>query len=606
MSSSTHRHRYNLGSVLTGCIAALVFLAAGSVLAVQWFSSQYVLSALSNQVADSSLRSLEDGVRGHLDPAAHLVTFVRDEIENGRVQITDRKKLELLMTGAIAAAPQISSVFVMDESMFATVLTRNYRNQSYVVEEIDLKNFEGSVEAFQEAKVRGDLFWGEPVYLNNAGRTIINVRAPIIINGATIGMIASAVSVGELTAYTKGSGDTGEFTPFILYGGKYVLGHPGLDKFLDQASDNKPLMGIDEIGDEVIAGLPQGEAYVPFFEPVMKNLTIKMVETPENEFFILTREFEGYSDQPFVVGVYAQIDTIAETFEPFYLAGVFGLLVLGFAVLGAFWLSRRLARPISDASGVARAVGALDFEHIHPMAESRISELDDMSRSFNKMLGGLRTFSRYVPRGVVRKLIAHGDEGAGSEERELVVMFTDMRNFTSLCEGKSANEVATFLNEHLTMLSECVEAEGGTIDKYIGDSVMAFWGAPDESEYAADRACRAALAMCARVEKANEKRGGDRPPLGLRVGIHLGDLVVGDIGSPSRINYTVVGDVVNSAQRLEALGKQVDPDANTIVLISQAVREQLSDVFELREEGAHTVKGRRQTMEVYRLLSGPL
>ncbi|MGI9371425.1 MAG: adenylate/guanylate cyclase domain-containing protein [Hyphomicrobiales bacterium] len=605
MSRSRHGHRYNLGSVLTGCIAALVFLAAGSVLAVQWFSSQYVLSNLSNQLANSTLETLEDGVRTHLDPAAHLVIFIRNELESGRIQLSDRKKLELLITGAAAAAPQIGSVFVMDDSNLATLLTRNYRNQNYVVEQLDLKDNPGTTDAFLEAKTRGGLFWGEPIFLDDAGRTVINVRAPIVLNGSTVGMIAAAVSVAELTAFTKDTNSADEYTPFILYGGNSVLAHPRLGEFLVQASNEKPLMGIGEIGDQVIAGLPKAERYKPVFETDYEDLNIMQVETPNSEYFILTREFEGYSDKPLAVGVYAKIDTVVETFEPFHLAGVFGVIVLTLAMLGAFWLSRRLARPIADASGVAKAVGSLDFEHIHPMAQSRITELDDMSQSFNKMLGGLRTFSRYVPRGVVRKLIANGDAGAGSEERELVVMFTDMRNFTSLCEGKSANEVATFLNEHLTMLSECVEAEGGTIDKYIGDSVMAFWGAPDESEYAADRACRAALAMCARVEEANETRGGDRPKLGLRVGIHAGSLVVGDIGSPSRINYTVVGDVVNSTQRLEALGKEVDPDANTIVLISRAVREQLSDVFEVRAEGVHAVKGRRQTMDIFRLVSGP-
>ena len=216
------------------------------------------------------------------------------------------------------------------------------------------------------------------------------------------------------------------------------------------------------------------------------------------------------------------------------------------------------------------------------------------------------TVARYVPRRLVRKLVAGGHHGVGSEERELTVMFTDMRNFTALSEGKSASEVAEFLNEHLTMLSDCVEAEEGTIDKYIGDSVMAFWGAPDEGANTGESACRAALRMVSKITESNKRRAQrGAPQLGLRVGIHTGPLVVGDIGSSSRINYTVVGDVVNATQRIEALGKEIAPDDETVVLITDATRAMLPDGFEVEDKGAFHVKGRQNKIEVFRLLGGP-
>ena len=182
-------------------------------------------------------------------------------------------------------------------------------------------------------------------------------------------------------------------------------------------------------------------------------------------------------------------------------------------------------------------------------------------------------------------------------------MFTDIAGFTAMCEGMDAKEVADFLNHHLALLADKVEIEGGTIDKYIGDALMAFWGAPERIENTALGACRAALAMAKVISEDNKARAADgMKPVRLRVGIHTGPLVVGNIGAPSRINYTVVGDTVNTAQRLEALGKEVDPDAEVAILISSATKAQLSSEFVTIPANSFHVKGKTEKVDVYRLV----
>ena len=204
------------------------------------------------------------------------------------------------------------------------------------------------------------------------------------------------------------------------------------------------------------------------------------------------------------------------------------------------------------------------------------------------MIGGLRYFETYVPHKLVHRLIEQGNDAhVESDERELTVMFTDIVGFTSMCEGMNASEVADFINDHLTILAECVEAEGGTIDKYIGDALMAFWGAPEKMENSAIGACRAAKCMVSAIKEDNKRRvAAGKSPIGLRIGIHTGPLVVGNIGAPSRINYTVVGDTVNTTQRLESLGKKVDPDAEVIVLLSAATKSLLPDDFKMKPVGS--------------------
>jgi adenylate cyclase len=205
---------------------------------------------------------------------------------------------------------------------------------------------------------------------------------------------------------------------------------------------------------------------------------------------------------------------------------------------------------------------------------------------------------------LVQRLIKHGGGSEiASEERELTVMFTDIADFTAMCEGLTAKEVAEFINEHLKLLGACVEEEGGTIDKYIGDALMAFWGAPEPLENAPEMACRAARKIALAMAEENQRRASQgKAPVRVRVGIHTGPLVVGNIGSPSRINYTVVGNTVNTTQRLESLGKEVAPNDTVIILISDETASRLPDEFRTEPTGSFQVKGRSEPVSVHRLI----
>jgi adenylate cyclase len=185
-------------------------------------------------------------------------------------------------------------------------------------------------------------------------------------------------------------------------------------------------------------------------------------------------------------------------------------------------------------------------------------------------------------------------------------MFTDIAGFTTACEKMTASQVAGFINQHLALVADCVEREGGTIDKFIGDAVMAFWGAPGRVDNPAASACRAAIAIQQSIAADNERRiAGGLEPIRIRIGIHLGAVIVGDIGSPNRINYTIVGDTVNATQRLESLGKVVDPDAESITLISRNIHEMLPGGFRCISRGTHLVKGKHEGLDVYQLIGGP-
>ena len=181
-------------------------------------------------------------------------------------------------------------------------------------------------------------------------------------------------------------------------------------------------------------------------------------------------------------------------------------------------------------------------------------------------------------------------------------MFTDVSGFTRTASLLSPSQTARFLNAHFALVGRCLEAEGGTIDKYMGDGLMAFWGAPDAQPDHVERACRAAQAIAQAVATDNEIRG----TMGLgrvqmRIGISTGPALVGNIGAPNRVNYTLVGDTVNVAQRLEQLGKDLPGADDVTTLITEDCYSWLRDGAGWSFLGRRSIRNRDDEVGVYRL-----
>jgi adenylate cyclase len=210
-------------------------------------------------------------------------------------------------------------------------------------------------------------------------------------------------------------------------------------------------------------------------------------------------------------------------------------------------------------------------------------------------------FSRYVSPAVVNSLIENPDRvRLGGEKKELTVFFSDVAGFTSISEQLSPEELVQLLNEYLSEMTALVFKHDGTLDKYIGDAVMAIWGAPIPQNDHALRACKAALEMQEVIFEMNRRwKKEGKPELGARAGINTGDMIVGNMGGVRRFDYTVIGDNVNLASRLESANKQY---GSRIMIAEQTYQLVASDVL-VRELDSLVVKGKTQPVKVYELLS---
>ncbi|HSW94486.1 MAG TPA: adenylate/guanylate cyclase domain-containing protein [Gammaproteobacteria bacterium] len=279
------------------------------------------------------------------------------------------------------------------------------------------------------------------------------------------------------------------------------------------------------------------------------------------------------------------------------------LINLGILILGIILVSILITRVVRPLKKITSEI--IRIKHFHLSGElhvkSRIKEISYIADALTSMKKGLRTFQRYIPATLVRQLIETGEDARiGGIKKPLAIFFSDIRDFTSIAEEVDPDELTRHLFDYFDALSHIIVLNNGTIDKYIGDAIMAFWGAPQPLDQPALYAARTALRCIARSNELNRQWHGEgKPVLYTRIGIHFGETIVGNLGSSERFNYTAIGDTPNTASRLEGINKLY----GTQIIVSNAVYQQIKNHFILRMVDRVAVKGKHEYTDIYELIA---
>lgn len=541
-------------------------------------------------------------IETHLSPVSAQLDYVARAVQLGRLDPDDSEAMRRFLLGALAATPQVVGIAHVRPD---DTVQRYARNTMEVTERRDsMAGVHGSLD---EARRNPAQHWVSPIWSPIVGETVVALRQPLYGPKGFEGTLVAAVTILELSRYLAAMSVEIGHTPFILFGRDRVLAHPALaDPELARRGRDVavPLPALGEIGDGVLAGIWSREkrplrAEAPF---TRSHAHWSWTEWPESHVFVY-RELEQFGDVPWTVGIYfSSAETRRERWVVIGI-GAAGALLLLLGITTALVAARRLARPVVALATAAEQIEALEFGAVKRLRRGHVAEANRAAAAFERMAVTLHWFETYLPRALVRRLMAAGEASPPSETRTVTIMFTDLEGYTAFAASRPAGETVEYLNELLAVMGPIIEESGGTIDKYIGDGVMAFWGAPDDNPHHAAAACRAALAIETAIGDLLERcRGDGLPACRMRIGLHTGPVVVGNVGFAGRVDYTIIGEAVNIAQRIEQLGRAELADGDTIALASAATVAAANGAVGARSVASAVVVHEQPAIKVFRLL----
>jgi adenylate cyclase len=597
------RWRLPITSTLLVGFGGLVAIAVATVMLISIRVAQENTDQLLQETASQRLDSAIARIDRYLQPVADDVRFLATQFaREGDLTSTGDRNIETMMQGSLGAIPQVVAIAFVRPDLSSVRASREHDRERIGLVSGTIAGERFGPELLEAAKRVHGVAWNAAFYVQDPGVTFISALAPVSRDGQFRGVVVAAVAVDELSLLID-SGDS-EGTMFILSASDEVIAHPQLAHGGFTPTPDHFQLRRNELNDPVMQNLWSAQTDGGMAARVRTSTTgTRRIDVAGQVFVVLLRQVSRFSRQPWIAGIYFPATEMNQPINRLRLAFAVGLVILALGVGLALLLGRGLARPIRRLAAAAAAVSAFDFSGAHRIGSSPLREIDAAGRAWDSMLMALRWFETYVPKTLVSRLLGEASDGGGleTEEREVSVMFTDIAGFSRIATGRSPAALAAFLNRHFGLIGKEVDALGGTIDKYIGDSVMAFWGAPGDDPDHAEHACRAALAIAETLTADNRRRAkkGLRP-VRLRIGVHTGPAVVGNVGAPGRINYTLIGDTVNAAQRLEQLGKEVKNEDDCIVLASAAAVAKLPPDILRQPLGELLLRGMGK-FEVYRL-----
>ena len=595
-----HR-RMPLSVFLAGVIGLAMLISLGLVLWLTLGTARDTTQQLLSDKAALVLSLVEAKTTQFLAPAEALTAEVADRIRQHELPIGDPEDIASALRYALAAAPQLNAAaFTGVDGWMVSVFRRGDGTVGWSREQWAGDSVIARAMQPLQAGIDVAPGWGEPTHVAAAGTTLMFFARPTRRDGELVGAVVATISVTNLSRFIADIDTPGEIGTFILYGRDRVMAHRALAEPGPLTTAQAPLPSLVAVSDPALA-LMWAEGWE---ERSLARFGIEAHSTmgPDGNYVYLYEPMAMSRATPWLIGGYFRAEDIGREWQQLNRVSMLALALLLLSLAGAVFMARKLAHPATQIADTARAVSTLQLDHIRPMTGSRIRELDDAERSLNAMVAALSCFVRYLPRDLVDYVLEHPERDIGRPRRRpMTIMFTDISGFTSLAEALDPETAGALLNDHFADLEASIRATGGVIDKYMGDGLLAFWGAPEPVPDHQRRAIEAALAMARAVRDRNRHAA---IPLRLRVGVASGEILVGDLGAPNRTNYTVIGDPVNVAQRLLEVGHQVAPDHVTVIVTTAACIARIPAGARpaTRSLGEHQVRGRHGLVELVEVL----
>jgi adenylate cyclase len=597
----------------------LMALSAFIIIYISYQSHTKVLMRLATDIINSVTNTVIEKNLNYFLPTAKMTDLAAKIAENKVIDAKETDKIEQFGIQIMKSYPQVISFyygdengnFVMpkilpDKTMATKIILRNKNEKKQIWRYRDKTGKQIKTEVFKNidydprirpwykgAKKNKKIFWTK-IYMHFTSQKLgITVAAPVFNEKKKLqGVFGLDLELSELSKFMESIkiGQNGfcfivnnydEIVAYPLETTKIIKNNNQMQPIKMQEMDNllvhsfaKEYQSRKEARFKFVFGSSVYFGIVKKFPSSFQKNWSLMIIVPEDDFLGVAKK--------------NNINNL-----------IFSILVLIIGIILAFWISKNISKPIVLLTRETKKIK--DFQLTEKkMIHSSIKEIQLMSEALASMKHGLKAFQKYVPAALVRKLIKTGEEAKiGGNKRDVTIFFSDIAGFTTIAENIEAEELMIQVSEYLDDLTRAIHKNYGTVDKYIGDAIMAFWGAPMEDEKHVYHACKAALLCQEKIEKMNKKwvKAG-KSVFNTRIGLHTGETIVGNMGSSERMNYTLIGDNVNLTSRLEGINKLY----KTNVLVSEAVYDQVKSKFYFRPIDIVAVKGKKKEIKIYELL----
>ncbi|MDD9908090.1 MAG: adenylate/guanylate cyclase domain-containing protein [Ahrensia sp.] len=547
-----------LGQLLPLLLAILVSVAVIPIIAVSYIIASDSTARLVGAQADLRLDAVEAAIRRQLDPVEAQLQLARQAVLAGTVDPSNREAWRSFMFGLLAATPQVYGIgYVrLDGSM------RRWERGSLREIEEPASNVPLGRQAILDARVGRLSVWADPFVSPVLDDAILNHRVAIEKDGELLGVLSAGIKASDLSPILSKFAEQST-TAFILTEDDRIVAYPGR-----QAIADKPNLALE----------PVSKATDPIVRSVWYNprpLEATRIQRSkghwtqvEDVFYVYVyRTTSRYSTQPLLVAAaFPSAQTRWVRWAPLVAVGI-GAALAALVMFLAWNAGRRLAVPVTSLNAAMSQIESLQFERIDlkELDGAPVKEWRSMAARISRTAGTLSRLGVYVPRALSRRLLAGERDAALPAPRDVTVMFVDVEGFTKFAADHDSESAVRFLSKLYGTIGPLIEKHGGVIDKYTGDGCLAFWGAPDDEPRHASRAVEAAVEIA-------QAWAGHRPRL--RIGLHSGSAIVGEMGFPGRLDYTITGSTPSVADRVQEALKGANSSESVVIGMSEMTAQQ--------------------------------
>lgn len=604
--------------ILTAFIG-LISVTVLPIILYGYYVDSFIMLSMADNLIVQVTKTAIDKTTDYLMPLSRIVDLSSKIAKVGALSLNNDKRLEGYTIEVLKSYPQTSMFYLGDEhgnfvmarrqadgTIATDIVNRNisppteiwkYRNASFniinTVKSTAIKYDPRLRPWYEGAKKSKSLCWTDVYIFFHDGKAGITAAYPAVApNGKFFGVFGLDIHLDEISHFLKNLKIGKDGVAFIFNDKNELVAYPDISRTIKEENGKLRPVHIEEMG---IASITES-----FRECQKQGKNKCVIETGGKRYIASFQDFPESFRARWKVGVVVpEDDFIGAAKDEMQVSLIICVVILMISISLAMLISRGISKPIQLLTKETDKIKNFHLDDKITI-KSYIREIQIMSNAIAAMKSGLQAFRRYVPAELVRQLISTGEEARlGGQKRTLTVFFSDISRFTTIAEGMAPEELMLHLSEYFDELTQILSEHKGTVDKYIGDGILAFWGAPVPEDNHAFHACDAALICQEKLKDLNRKwASAGKSPLETRIGISTGETVVGNVGSRERINYTVMGDNVNLASRLEGVNKLY----GTKIIVSRVTYETVSDRFWCRPLDIVAVKGRSEGTTIYELL----